>query len=54
MIALVKAEKDPEKAATLLKRHLLDNRAAYHKKYKEVFAKSQKGDKPSMKELQLF
>jgi hypothetical protein len=54
VIALVKAEKDPEKAAELLKRHLLDNRAAYHKKYKEVFAKSQKGDKPSMKELQLF
>lgn len=54
LIALVKAEKDPEKAAALLKRHLLDNRSAYHKKYKEVFAKAQKGDKPSMKELQLF
>ena len=54
VIAMVKAEKDPEKAATLLKRHLLDHRAAYHTKYKEVFAKSQKGDKPSMKELQLF
>lgn len=54
VIALVKAEKDPEKAATLLKRHLLDNRAAYHEKYKAAFAKSQKGDKPSMKELQLF
>lgn len=54
LIALIKAEKDPEKAAALLKRHLLDNRASYHKKYKEVFAKSQKGDKPSMKELELF
>jgi hypothetical protein len=54
VIALVKAEKDPEKAAMLLKRHLLDHRTAYHQKYKELFAKSQKGDKPSMKELQLF
>jgi hypothetical protein len=54
LIALVKAEPDTEKAAELLKRHLLDHRAAYHKKYKEVFARSQKGDKPSMKELQLF
>ncbi len=54
LIALVRAEKDSEKAATLLKRHLLDNRATYHAKYKEILAKSQKGDKPSMKELQLF
>ncbi|MBN2024414.1 MAG: M23 family metallopeptidase [Pirellulales bacterium] len=54
LVALVRAEKDPRKAAALLKRHLLDHRAAYHKKYKELFAKSQKGDKPSMKELQLF
>lgn len=54
VIALVKGEKDPEKAAALLKRHLLDNRETYHKKYKEAFAKSQKGDKASMKELQLF
>jgi hypothetical protein len=54
LIALVKAEKDPEKAAALLKRHLLDNRAAYHKTYKEVFARSRKGDKPSMEELELF
>jgi murein DD-endopeptidase MepM/ murein hydrolase activator NlpD len=54
VIELVKAEKNPEKAARLLKRHLLDNRAAYHEKYKMVFAKSQKGDKPSMKELELF
>lgn len=54
VLALVRGEKDPEKAAALLKRHLLDNRAAYHKKYKEVFARSQKGDKRSMKELQAF
>lgn len=54
LIALVQAEKDAEKAAFLLKRHLLDNRAAYRQKYKELLAKSQKGDKPSMKELQLF
>ena len=54
LIALVQKESDPEKAAALLKRHLLDNRVAYKKKYKEVFARSQKGDKPSMKELQLF
>lgn len=54
LIAIVKAEKDPERAAALLKRHLLDNRAAYHKKYKETFAKARKGDKPSMKELQVF
>lgn len=54
LIALVQAEKNPEKAAFLLKRHLLDNRAAYRQKYKELLAKSQKGDKPSMKELQLF
>lgn len=54
LIALVKSEKDPGKAAILLKRHLLDNRAAYRKTYKKVFAKSQNGDKPSMKELQLF
>jgi murein DD-endopeptidase MepM/ murein hydrolase activator NlpD len=54
LIAMIRGEKDPEKAAFLLKRHLLDNRAAYHKTYKEVFAKSQKGDKSSRKELQLF
>lgn len=54
VITLVQAEKDAEKAAALLKRHLLDHRADYQKKYKEVFAKAQKGDKPSMKELQLF
>jgi len=54
LIALVKSEKDPEKAAALLKRHLLDNRAAYHAEYKAAFAASQKGDKRSMKELQLF
>lgn len=54
LVQLVKAEKDPEKAATLLKRHLLDHRAEYHAKYKQAFAKGQKGDKPSMKELQLF
>lgn len=54
LLALVKAEKDPEKAAMLLKRYLLDHRAAYRKVYKELLAKSQKGDKPSMKELQLF
>jgi hypothetical protein len=54
VIALIQAEKDAEKAAALLKRYLLDHRAEYHKKYKEVLAKAQKGDKPSMKELQLF
>ncbi|MBN1909248.1 MAG: peptidoglycan DD-metalloendopeptidase family protein [Pirellulales bacterium] len=54
MIAMVRAEKDPQKAATLLKRHLLDHRAEYHKKYKDTFAKSRTGDKPSMKELGLF
>jgi hypothetical protein len=54
VIALVKAEKDPKKAAALLKRHLLDNRATYRQKYKTALARSQKGDKPSMKELQLF
>ncbi|NLS97800.1 MAG: M23 family metallopeptidase [Planctomycetaceae bacterium] len=54
LIALVAAERDPEKAAALLKRHLLDHRAAYREEYKETLAKSQKGDKASMKELQLF
>lgn len=54
LIAIVQAEPDAEKAAALLKRHLLDNRAEYRKKYKETMARSQKGDKPSMKELQLF
>ena len=54
LVAMVRAEKDPETAARLLKRHLLDNRAAYHKTYKEVLARSQRGDKPSMKELQSF
>lgn len=37
-----------------LKRHLLDNRSAYHAKYKEVFARAQKGDKSAMTELQSF
>jgi len=54
VIALVQAEKDPEKAAALLKRHLLDHRAAYHQKYKEVFARAQQGDKSAIKELQSF
>jgi hypothetical protein len=54
LIALVKSEKNAERAAARLKRHLLDHRAAYRQKYKEVFARSQKGDKSAMKELQLF
>lgn len=54
LIALVREESDAERAAVRLKRHLLDHRAAYHAEYKEVFARSQNGDKPSMKELQLF
>lgn len=54
LVAIVKAESDSEKAAGLLKRHLLDNRKAYHKLYKKTFAESRKGDKRSMKELELF
>jgi len=54
LVAIVRAEKDPEKAALLLKRHLLDHRAEYRKKYKELFARSQQGDRRAMKELQRF
>ncbi|MDZ7617578.1 MAG: M23 family metallopeptidase [Patescibacteria group bacterium] len=54
LVALVQAEKAPEKAAAALRRHLLDHRNAYHAKYKEVFTRAQKGDKSAMKELQLF
>ena len=52
LIEIVKAAKTPEQAAVDLKKHLLSNRAAYKKIYKETFAKSQKGDKSAMKELQ--
>ncbi len=52
LIAIVKAAKTPAQAAADLKRHLLDNRSAYKKIYKETFAKSQRGDKSAMKELQ--
>jgi hypothetical protein len=52
LIAIVKAAKTPEQAAVDLKKHLLANRAAYKMIYKETFAKSQKGDKSAMKELQ--
>lgn len=54
LVAIVKGEKDAERAASLLKRHLLDHRAEYHKAYRATFAKAQKGDKASMKELQVF
>jgi hypothetical protein len=54
LIALVKAAKTPEQAAIDLKKHLLANRAEYKKIYKETFAKSQKGDKSAMKELQEY
>jgi hypothetical protein len=52
LIEIVKAAKTPEQAAVDLKKHLLAHRAEYKKLYKETFAKSQKGDKPSMKDLQ--
>jgi hypothetical protein len=52
LIAIVKAAKTPEQAAVDLKKHLLTHRAEYKKIYKAKFAKSQKGDKSAMKELQ--
>jgi hypothetical protein len=54
LVAIVKGEKDAEKGASLLKRHLLDHRAAYRKAYREAIAKSQKGDKASIQDLQAF
>jgi hypothetical protein len=52
LIAIVKAANTPEQAAVDLKKHLLTNRKEYKRIYKETFAKSQKGDKAAMKELQ--
>lgn len=54
LVSLVKETKDPEQAATNLKRHLLKNRAVYNQRYKETLARSQAGDKSAMKELQTF
>lgn len=52
LIEVVKAAKTPEQAAIDLKKYLLAHRAEIKKTYKATFAKSQKGDKAAMKELQ--
>lgn len=54
LVELVKQTPDPEQAALRLKEHLLRNRTAYHKLYRETFARAQTGDKGAMKELQTF
>jgi hypothetical protein len=54
LIALVKASPSLDTAAAKLKRHLLDNRAAYKKAYRAAFARAQTGDKQAMRELQDF
>lgn len=54
LVALVKKAASPAEAAVKLKAHLLENRVAYHKTYKDVFAKAQTGDKTAMRELQDF
>lgn len=54
LVALVKKIENPTEAALKLKAHLLANRQAYHKAYKNTFAKAQTGDKAAMRELQDF
>jgi hypothetical protein len=54
LVAVVKETPNAEQAAVRLKSHLLKNREAYHKTYKQTFARAQGGDKRAMKELQEF